>query len=89
MIDIYQTFIHDEFSEFEFSIINYAETKQFFFFLNYDIILQEQINNLNDFESLAIVNFFTLFDSSNDEIDESSFSNIKQLIKKMKACKTM
>ncbi len=88
MIDIYQNFIHDEFSEFEFSIINYAETKQFFL-LNYDVIMQKQINNLNDFESLATVNLFTSFNSSNDEIDESSFSNIKQLIKKMKACKAM
>ncbi len=88
MIDIYQTFVHDEFSKFEFSIINYAETKQFFF-LNYDVIMQKQINNLNDFESFATVNLSTSLDSSNDEIDESSFSNIKQLFKKMKACKAM
>ncbi len=87
MIDIYQTFIHDEFSEFECSIINYAETKQFFF-LNYDVIMQKKINNLNDFESFANVNLFTSLDSSNDETDESSFSYIKQLVKKMKAFKT-
>ncbi len=88
MIDIYQTFIHDEFSEFGFSTINYAETKQFLF-LNYDAIMQEQINNLNDFESFATVNLSTSLDSSNDEIDELSFSNIKQLVKKMKTCKAM
>jgi hypothetical protein len=86
MIDMYQIFIHDEFSKFEFSIINYCEMKQFFF-LNYDVIMQKKIINLNDFESFANENFFTSFDSSNDEIDESSFSYIKQLIEKMKAFK--
>jgi hypothetical protein len=51
--------------------------------------MQEQVNNLNDFESLATVNLSTSLDSSDDENDELSFSNIKQLVKKMKACKTM
>ncbi len=80
MIDMNQIFIYDEFLKFEFLMINYAKTKQFLF-LNYDVIIQKQIKNMNDFKSLVIVNIFTSLDSSNDEIDESLFSNIKQLSK--------
>jgi hypothetical protein len=59
MTDMYQTFIHDEFSEFGFSTISYAETEQFLF-LDYGAIMQERAINLKDSESPADVDLSTL-----------------------------
>jgi hypothetical protein len=78
MTELWSIFAHEEFLEIEFHILSHAKAKKLAF-LNYDIITQEQIVDIDDFGSFISVNVSASSDSSEEKTSEESRSNFNQL----------